>query len=150
MLVACMLLFTGVLLAFTYFAKPKAGEMTFKNAFIIGIAQAIAIIPGVSRSGSTIATGLLLGNKKEDTARFSFLMVIPLIVGANLKKLMSDDIANAVQSDTLPLIIGFVAAFLTGLVACKMMLKIVNNGKLIWFSYYCFAVGAIALIASFS
>jgi len=148
-LVGGMLLFTGLLLAFTFFAKPKEGELGFGNAAIIGLAQAVAIIPGVSRSGSTIATGLLLGSKKDGIAQFSFLMVIPLIVGANLKKLLENDADSIVQTDALPLIVGFVAAFVTGLIACKAMLKIVKNGKLIWFAYYCFAVGAIALGVSF-
>ena len=147
--VASMLLVTGALLAFTHYAKPRTGGLTFRNAFIIGVAQAIAIIPGISRSGSTIATGLLLGARKEDMARFSFLMVVPLILGANAKQMLDGGMTEMAQTELIPVMAGFVAAFITGLLACTLMIKIVKQGKLIWFAYYCFAVGTIALTISF-
>ncbi len=147
--VACMLLVTGALLTFTYYARPRSGGLSFYNAFLIGVSQAIAIIPGISRSGSTIATGLLLGAKKEDIARFSFLMVVPLILGANAKMILDGGASEMVRVELAPLIVGFTAAFITGLLACKLMIKIVKQGKLIWFGYYCFAIGIIALTISF-
>lgn len=150
LLVGCMLIYTSALLAFTYFAKPREKEITTTNAIVIGIAQAIAIIPGVSRSGSTIATGLLLGNKKESIAQFSFLMVIPLIIAANGKKLLDLNAADAANIEVMPLVIGFITAFVVGLAACKWMLNIIKKGKLIWFAVYCFIVGIIAIGFSFA
>ncbi len=151
MLVGFALLYTAALLAFTFYAKPRESGITFKNAFIIGVSQAIAILPGISRSGSTIATGLLLGSKKEETAAFSFLMVIPVILGAMAKDIldMSEMPATELNIDVMPLVVGFIAAFVTGLLACNIMLKIVKNGKLIWFAVYCAIVGCIALATSF-
>lgn len=146
-LVGAMLIVTAVLLGFTYFAKERDKEISFIHAFIIGIAQAIAVLPGISRSGSTIATSLLLGNKREEAAKFSFLMVLLPIIAANVKDLL--DYSGATTSDSigiLPLIIGFITAFVTGLIACKLMLRIVKNGKLIYFATYCLIVGLIAII----
>ncbi|MCG8410967.1 MAG: undecaprenyl-diphosphate phosphatase [Bacteroidales bacterium] len=145
--VGCMLLITAVLLAFTYYAKEQQKEISFKDSFVIGIAQALAVMPGISRSGATIATGLYLGNKKEFITKFSFLMVLVPIIGANVKDLMDLDISTHPLS-MKPLIIGFVAAFFTGLLACSWMLKIVKKGKLIYFAAYCLVVGAIAIIFS--
>jgi undecaprenyl-diphosphatase len=147
-LVASMLLVTGGLLALTHYAKPKKGALNFKNAAIMGLAQAIAIAPGISRAGATISTALMLGNNKEEAARFSFLMVVPLIIAANAKKIMDFSGADAPVSSYTPLFIGFVVAFITGLLACKIMLNVVKKGKLIWFSFYCFAVGSVALVYS--
>jgi undecaprenyl-diphosphatase len=150
LLVGCMLLVTGALLFITEKAKPKEGELNYGKSVIIGIAQAIAILPGISRSGSTIATSLLLGIDREKAARFSFLMVLPVILGLMLKEGL--DIAKgdvAVSADATPLIIGFFAAFISGVIACKWMIKIVKNAKLSYFAIYCFVVGTIAIIANF-
>jgi len=146
--VGLMLLITAVLLAFTYYAKEKQKDISFKDSFIIGIAQALAVIPGISRSGATIATGLYLGNKKEDIAKFSFLMVLIPIIGANVKDIMDMSSSVSASISFTPLIIGFLAAFITGLLACRWMIKIVKQGKLIYFAIYCFIVGSIAIIAS--
>lgn len=147
--VGLMLLFTSGLLAFTYYAKEKQKDISYKNAFVIGIAQALAVIPGISRSGATIATGLYLGNKKEKVARFSFLMVLIPIIGANAKDLLDFDFSAQNNVSITPLVIGFLAAFISGLLACSWMLKIVKRGKLIYFAIYCFIVGAIAILFSF-
>ena len=119
-----------------------------KDAFIIGLAQAVAVLPGVSRSGSSIATGLLLGNKKESLAQFSFLMVIPPILGEALLDVLKMTTGENVMGsiETLPLMIGFVAAFLSGCVACKWMINIVKKGKLVYFGIYCAIVGVITII----
>ena len=150
-IVGCMLLLTALLLAFSYYAKPRQKEkISVKDAFIIGIAQACAVMPGLSRSGSTIATGLLLGNKKELLAKFSFLMVIPPILGEALldsvKVAKGENVFGSIG--VLPLVIGFFAAFLAGCAACKWMIDIVKKGKLIYFAIYCAIVGLITLICS--
>ena len=139
------------LLVFSYYAKPRQKEhISWKDALIIGIAQAIAVLPGVSRSGSTIATGLMLGNKKESLAQFSFLMVIPPILGEALldvlKMTKGEDVMGGIE--TLPLVIGFLAAFLSGCVACKWMINIVKKGKLIYFGIYCAIVGVVTILCS--
>ena len=125
----CMLLLTAVLLAFSYYAKPRQKErISMKDAFIIGVAQACAVMPGLSRSGSTIATGLILGNKKETLAQFSFLMVIPPILGEALldgMKIMKDASAAGASVSTASLVVGFLAAFISGCIACKWMINIV-------------------------
>lgn len=151
LVVGCCLLITAALLTFSYYAKPRQKEhISMKDAFIIGIAQAIAVLPGVSRSGSTIATGLLLGNKKESLAQFSFLMVIPPILGEALldvlKMMKGENVMGGIE--TLPLMVGFVAAFLAGCVACKWMISIVKRGKLICFGIYCAIVGVVTIICS--
>ncbi len=148
LLVGSMLLVTAVLLAATNYAKPKKRSLGFWDSIIIGVAQAVATIPGISRAGSTIATGLLLGNKKEEVSRFSFLMVLIPIIAANILDLKDIDFATSSISP-LTLIVGFVAAFITGVIACKWMIKIVNNGKLIWFAVYCALVGSVAIIYYF-
>ena len=159
LVVGICLMITATLLAFSYWAKPRQREnISPLHAFIIGIAQAVAVLPGLSRSGSTIATGLILGNKKERLAQFSFLMVIPPILGEALldaKKLISGEtataVADAAQSGattigTIPLIIGFLAAFIVGCLACKWMISIVKKGKLIWFALYCAVVGTLTIV----
>lgn len=147
--VGIMLLVTAFLLAFSYFAKPRIKEtISWKDAFIVGIAQACAVLPGLSRSGSTIATGLILGNKKENIAQFSFIMVIIPILGESFLQLISGDLIAKTGSE-LPLgslLIGVVTAFVSGYIACKWMLKLVKKGKLIWFAIYCAIVGLSALI----
>lgn len=148
LLVAGMLAFTGGLLLLTYFSGTKEKQVSFGRAFVIGMAQAIAIFPGISRSGSTIATGLLLGVNKSEAARFSFLMVLPPILGATLLKakeyLEAPELATSV--DGLPLFIGFIAAFISGLLACQWMINIVKRGKLIYFAIYCFVVSGTVII----
>ncbi len=146
LLVGVMLLITALLLAFTFYAKAKEKDVSFKDAFIIGIAQTIAVMPGISRSGSTIATGLLLGNKREAVARFSFLMVLIPILGENILSVLKDDTTSTGTIGAIPLIIGFLAAFISGLLACKAMINLVKKGKLIYFAIYCAVVGAIAII----
>lgn len=151
MIVGWMLLLTALLLSFSYYAKPRQKEkISMKDAFIIGLAQACAVMPGLSRSGSTIATGLLLGNKKEKLAQFSFLMVIPPILGQALldgvKLANGENIAGDTPATSL--LIGFIAAFLSGCLACKWMINIVKKGKLIYFAIYCAIAGAATLIYS--
>ena len=158
LLVGICLLFTAALLAFAYYAKPRQREtISPLHAFIIGLAQAVAVLPGLSRSGSTIATGLLLGNKKESLAQFSFLMVIPPILGEALldvlKMLKGPDpsmaAAAADTAATMPtasLVVGFLAAFVVGCLACKWMIGVVKRGKLIWFALYCAVVGAALIL----
>lgn len=145
--VGAMLLLTAALLAFAYYAKPRQREsISYRDAFIIGVAQACAAMPGLSRSGTTIATGLLLGNRKESVAQFSFLMVLPPIMGNALLDLLKGDFGGGVEA--LPLVAGFVAAFVTGCLACRFMIEIVKRGKLIYFAVYCAIVGAITLAAT--
>lgn len=143
--VGSMLIVTSLLLAITYFSKSNKREVGFFDAFIIGVSQAAAVLPGISRSGSTIATGILLGNKKETIAKFSFLMVLVPIIGANLKDMMDQNLSQESSIGVIPLLVGFIAAFLTGTLACKWMIKIVSKGKLIYFSIYCFIIGLIAI-----
>ena len=151
LIVGCMLLVTAFLLAFAYYAKPRIKEnISMRDAFIIGLAQACAVLPGLSRSGSTIATGLLLGNKKENLAQFSFLMVIPPILGEALLDIIKGLSGEEVMGDisTLSLVVGFLAAFVSGCIACKWMINIVKKGKLIYFAIYCAIVGAITVACS--
>ena len=146
--VGIMLLATSALLAFAYYAKPRQKEViSYRDSFIIGLAQAVAVMPGLSRSGSTIATGLLLGNSKQSVAQFSVLLVLPPILGNALLDVVKGEFGGGVEA--LPLIAGFVAAFVTGCVACKWMIGIVKRGKLIWFAAYCAVAGVVALIAHF-
>ncbi len=147
-LVGSALLFTALLLGFANYARHGKRKIKFLDAFVIGIAQMIAVVPGVSRSGSTIATGMILGNSKDNLARFSFLMVIIPILGANFLKLLSGDLSSQAQVDAIPMIIGFVAAFVSGLLACSWMIKIVKRGKLIYFAIYCALIGLIAIFAA--
>ena len=145
--VGVMLLITSALLTFAYYAKPRQKDtISYRDSFIIGLSQAVAVLPGLSRSGTTIATGLLLGNKKQSVAQFSFLMVLPPILGNALLDIVKGDFGGGV--DILPLVAGFVAAFVTGCIACKWMIDIVKRGKLIWFAIYCGVVGVVALVAS--
>jgi len=145
LIVGSMLLITAVLLAFTYYAKAREKAISYSDSLIIGVAQALAVMPGISRSGATIATGLLLGNKRENVARFSFLMVLIPIIGANLKDLYEGSATVEDGIGILPLIIGFLAAFISGLLACKWMLRLVKRGKLVYFAIYCAIVGGTAI-----
>lgn len=151
LVVGICLMVTAALLAFSYFAKPRQREdISPLHAFVIGIAQALAVLPGLSRSGSTIATGLLLGNKKEKLAQFSFLMVIPPILGEALldvKDMAEMGVSQAMAGlPPLSLAVGFVSAFVCGCLACKWMIDIVKKGKLIWFAVYCAVVGLATII----
>ena len=155
LIVGCMLLLTAMLLTFSYYAKPRQKEkISMRDAFIIGIAQTVAVLPGLSRSGSTIATGLLLGNSKQKLAQFSFLMVIPPILGEALidfkhifapsqEYLTANGAAEALPLSAL--IAGFMAAFVSGCIACKWMISIVRKSNLIYFAIYCAVIGIIAL-----
>ncbi len=149
LLVGSMLLFTAGLLSFAYFSKSKGKSISYLHAFIIGLAQALAVIPGISRSGATIATGLILGNKKEDVASFSFLMVLIPILGANFLDLMKQDFSAESSMGALPLVIGFLSAFLVGYLACTWMINIVKRGKLIYFAIYCLLIGSLAIGSTF-
>lgn len=147
-IVGFMLLITAAVLAIAYYRKSGDKDITFKNAFIIGIAQTIAVMPGISRSGATIATGLILGTSKESVAKFSFLMVLVPILGENFLSILSYQApleASAGGVGILPLAVGFIAAFISGLLACTWMINIVKRGKLIWFAIYCLIVALIAI-----
>ena len=149
-LVGSMLLITGLLLLFAHFRNSGGKQVGFVDAFLIGLAQAVAVLPGISRSGATISTALLLGVERSKAARFSFLMVLIPIMGASL--LQAKDYAenpSAHGVSTMVLIIDFLAAFVAGYIACKWMIAIVKRGKLTHFAIYCFIIGAIAIISSF-
>lgn len=146
-LVGSMLIITSLLLLFANYAKNSEKDISYKNAFIIGIAQALAVMPGISRSGATISTSLLMGIDKDKATRFSFLMVLIPIIGAMLL-----DIINMIQEPELSrgisipvLLIGFLAAFITGIAACRWMIAIVKKGKLLYFAIYCFIIGLTAI-----
>ena len=143
-LVGIMLILTGTLLFLTKILKTKNFKISKVHALFIGLSQAFAVIPGISRSGATICTSLFLGNNKSEAAKFSFLIVIPVIFGAILKDVLSGDVFdNEIKISIL--IIGFISSFLTGVLACKLMLKIVANNNLIYFSFYCFVLGIISI-----
>lgn len=145
-LVGIMLIVTAALLTFAGRAKPRKNPITPKSAFIIGISQAIAVIPGLSRSGTTISTGLMLGVKREEVSKFSFLMVLIPIIGMNFLEAIKMPMGESI--DLMPMAIGFLVAFVSGTFACKWMIRLVNRGKLIWFALYCLVVGASAIIMS--
>jgi undecaprenyl-diphosphatase len=149
LLVGFMLLVTGVLLFFADRAKSTNKEVSWGNALIIGISQAIAMLPGISRSGATISTSVLLGVDRTKAARFSFLMVVPLILGKVAKDVLSGDLSMDSMS-ALPMLAGFMAALITGWVACKWMIKLVQKSSLKGFAYYCFAIGLIAITYTFA
>lgn len=161
--VGICLLVTAALLSFAYFFRTRPGEkssltgrvyqpheITWWNAFVIGCAQAVAVLPGLSRSGSTIATGILLGDKREKVAQFSFFMVIIPILGEallDLRELLgpgTGDIAT-MPIGWVPMLVGFLASFIVGCLACKWMLEIVKKGKLVWFAVYCVIVGVLCI-----
>ena len=153
LVVGCCLLVTAALLIFSYYARPRQKEeISLWDAFVIGLAQAVAVLPGLSRSGSTIATGLLLGNKKERLAQFSFLMVIPPILGEALldvmKAMKHGTEAATAGISTTALVVGFLTAFVSGCLACKWMIGIVRKGKLVYFGIYCAIVGLALIILS--
>ena len=153
LLVGICLLITAFLLALSEWLQKKrqseGHEVTYKDAFIIGIAQACAVLPGLSRSGTTIATGLLCGGKKERVAQFSFLMVLIPILGEaflDLLKLVQGELTS--ELGLLPAIVGFLAAFLTGCFACRFMIEVVRRQRLVWFAIYCAIIGSVTIIAT--
>ncbi len=147
-IVGAMLLLTAILLALTHFYKPQPKEsISYRDAFIIGLAQACAAMPGLSRSGSTIATGLLLGNKKTSVAQFSFLMVLLPIIGETFLQIMGGEFAVSETGIGLGALIGgFLASFVVGYLACRFMIGVVKRGKLIWFALYCAVAGITSLV----
>lgn len=148
-IVGAMLLMTAVLLSFAYYARPRQKEtISYRDAFIIGLSQAVAAVPGLSRSGTTIATGLLLGNKKEAMAQFSFLMVLAPIMGEMLLNLIKGEVVFA-SIGVEQMAAGFISAFVVGCLACKFMIDIVKRGKLIWFAIYCAVAGVISIVSNF-
>lgn len=149
LLVGCMLLVTGLLLFLADKAKNTNKDVSFPNSFIVGVAQMVAILPGISRSGATIATSVLLGIDRAKAARFSFLMVVPLILGKVAKDILGGSPIMGTGSDAVPFIAGFIAAFLVGMLACVWMISLVKRSKLVYFSIYCFVVGVIAIAWSF-
>ncbi len=151
LIVGCCLLATAMLLTFAYHAKPRKKEsISYRDAFIIGLSQAVAVLPGLSRSGTTIATGLILGNKKENIAQFSFLMVLIPILGETFLNIidMIKDPSLLGGIGFMPLAVGFLGAFLSGCLACKFMIGLVKKGKLIYFAIYCAIVGVATIIFS--
>ncbi len=143
--VGSMLLVTAVLLACAHFKKKRERNITYLDALVIGIAQAIAVIPGISRSGATISTGLLIGNRKDEIARFSFLMVLVPVIGANLLEVFSGEF-NADSTGIGIILTGFITAFVSGYLACRWMIGLVKRSKLIWFSIYCAIAGLLAVL----
>ena len=144
LVVGIMLLVTALLLTFAYRAKPrKKDSISYRDAFVIGLAQACAVLPGLSRSGTTIATGLLLGDKKEQVARFSFLMVIIPILGEAFLDLVGGEFSPAESGLS---VVGVLAAFVSGCAACKWMLKLVQNGRLVWFALYCALMAVFCIV----
>jgi len=148
LLVGFMLVITALLLWLADKAKNTEKKVSYSNAFVIGISQAIALLPGISRSGATISTSVLLGNDKTKAARFSFLMVVPLILGKIAKDLLTGELTHS--GNTSALIIGFIAAFISGLFACTWMISLVKKSKLRYFAIYCLIVGIIAIAVSYS
>jgi len=163
-IVGICLCVTALLLTFSYFFRTRqiernvnvnsyhGREITMLDAFIIGCAQAVAVLPGLSRSGSTIATGILLGDRREQVANFSFLMVIIPILGEallDIKDIIAGEATAAASIGWLPMLVGFLASFIVGCIACKWMLQIVKKGKLVWFAVYCLIVGVICIISGF-
>jgi undecaprenyl-diphosphatase len=144
--VGSMLLITATMLIISYYIRPGSRNIGYLDALIIGIAQAFAVLPGISRSGATITTALFLGNKREDAARFSFLMVILPIIAANLLDLLGQPADTGGGIGWIPLVLGFIAAFVSGLLACRWMLTIVRKGKLLYFGLYCLVIGTLAIV----
>ncbi|MDE7381131.1 MAG: undecaprenyl-diphosphate phosphatase [Muribaculaceae bacterium] len=166
LIVGICLCVTAILLAFAYLydhgyirlhsqrgdgnliPASQGRDITWFDSFIIGCAQAVAVLPGLSRSGTTIATGILLGDKRDKVASFSFLMVIIPILGEALLdvKDMLGESASAESIGALPMIVGFLTAFIVGCCACRWMLELVKKGKLIWFALYCVVMGVICIL----
>lgn len=143
--VGLMLLITALLLAFAHFIKKRERTITYLDALIIGIAQAVAVIPGISRSGATISTGLMIGNRKDEIAKFSFLMVLIPVIGANLLEILGGETGGTTTGAGM-ILIGSLAAFISGYLACRWMIAIVKRSRLIWFSIYCATVGLLSVL----
>jgi len=143
--VGTMLLITALLLAGAHFIKKRERNITWLDALVIGIAQAVAVIPGISRSGATIATGLMIGNRKDEIAKFSFLMVLVPVIGANLVEVFSGEFSGDTTGAGI-IVIGFITAFVSGYLACRWMISLVKRSKLIWFSIYCAIAGLLAVL----
>ncbi len=163
-IVGICLCVTAALLTFSYFYRTrpldkhtnvnsyKGREITMSDAFIIGCAQAVAVLPGLSRSGTTIATGIIIGDRREQVAQFSFLMVIIPILGEallDIKDMIGGEAAASEAIGWLPMLVGFLASFVVGCIACKWMLELVKRGKLVWFALYCLVVGVICIVTGF-
>ncbi|MBR9998405.1 MAG: undecaprenyl-diphosphate phosphatase [Cyclobacteriaceae bacterium] len=150
-IIGAMLIITGLLLTFAHYKGNTSGSVSYPKAFLIGIAQAIAVIPGISRSGATISTSLLLGVERERATRFSFLMVLIPIIGAMLLNIIEmidqPELSSGISGSVL--VAGFIAAFITGVIACTWMIRIVKKGKLIYFAIYCFILGLSAIVITF-
>ncbi|MBK7478320.1 MAG: undecaprenyl-diphosphate phosphatase [Bacteroidales bacterium] len=144
--IGLMLLVTSLLLTIGHFASGKGRSISYRDAFIIGLAQAFAAIPGISRSGATIATGMMLGNRKDELARFSFLMVLIPILGANFLEIVSSTDKMTESLSPAVLIAGTLTAFISGYAACRWMINIVRKSKMIWFAAYCLVVGLLTIL----
>jgi undecaprenyl-diphosphatase len=138
-------IFSAVLLLMTLVIKPKERSITFLDSFLIGIAQAFAVLPAITRSGATIATGMMLGNRKAEIAKFSFIMVLVPIIGANIIEMNSGEFTTEGTSFFV-IIIGFVTAFVSGYFACRWMINLVKKGNLLWFALYCILVGIFSIL----
>jgi undecaprenyl-diphosphatase len=136
---------TALLLLMTLFIRPKERSISYFDAFIMGIAQAIAVLPAISRSGATIATGMMLGNRKSEIAQFSFLMVLLPVIGANVVEMNTGGFSTEGTS-AIVIIVGFVAAFVSGCFACKLMINLVKKGNLLWFAVYCILIGIFSFL----
>lgn len=136
---------TALIMLLPLFIKPKERPINYLDSFIIGIAQAVAVLPAISRSGATIATGIILGNRKSDIAKFSFLMVLIPIVGANLAEMRSGDF-SVEGTSVLVILVGFITAFISGYFACKWMINLVKKGNLTWFAMYCVLIGIFSIL----
>jgi undecaprenyl-diphosphatase len=143
--IGLMLLVTAVLLMTGHFVRNRGRKIGFSDAFIIGMAQAIAVIPGISRSGATISAGLMLGNSKEELARFSFLMVLVPVIGANLVEIVSGNVTTD-STGAGVILTGFITAFISGYFACRWMISLVKRSRMIWFAIYCAVAGIITII----
>ena len=143
--IGLMLLITSLILATAHFIKKGDRSIGYMDAFIIGLAQAVAVIPGISRSGATIATGLMIGNRKEEIARFSFLMVLVPVIGANFLELFTGEFSTTGTGAGI-ILLGFISAFISGYLACKWMIELVKKSKLIWFSIYCAVIGLLSVL----
>ena len=143
--VGFMLIITSVFLAFAHFLKKRERNIGYLDALIIGLAQAIAVIPGISRSGATISTGLMIGNSKNEVAKFSFLMVLIPVLGANFLEVVSGGMNTAINGFGI-ILIGFITAFASGYLACRWMIGLVRRSKLIWFSVYCAVIGLLSVL----
>jgi undecaprenyl-diphosphatase len=143
--IGSMLLLTSFLLAVGHFSRQNGRSIGYIDALIIGIAQAIAVIPGISRSGATISTGLIIGNRKDEIARFSFLMVLVPVLGANFLEIISEERISG-ETNTMIILIGSLAAFISGYFACKWMINLVRRSKMIWFAIYCAIIGILTIL----